>query len=362
MRTQRSLNRFFMAVLIGLFSVFFSTTTAAEKKKGAQEVPVQVVPVEKKMVSDQISLIGTTEPIAQSTVAAEVSGIVKFFPVREGRFVKKGDLLVRLKSTDLKLRLKRAKAGREKIRLNLQLAKKELARVGRLKDLNSISEKKYDEAFYRHRSLQQEVMELEAEIERLNYEIKQKKVVAPFSGFISEEHTQVGEWINPGGPVVTLVDLGRVRVTVDVPERYVIMLSLKREAKVIIRSISSRFLIGKIDALLPMGNPDARTFPVRINLPNPDLQIKGGMEAIVRFNLNRSRGALLLPKDAVVTAGNSKLVFSVKDGKAFPVTVKILGYYEGSVAIEGNLKAGDLVVIRGNERLQPGQQVKVVES
>ena len=335
---------------------------AAEKKKGVQEVPVQVVSVEKKTVSGQITLIGTTEPIAQSTVAAEVSGIVQFFPVREGGFVKKGDLLVRLKSTDLKLRLKRAKAGREKIRVNLQLAKKELDRVIRLKDVNSISEKKYDEAFYRHRSLQQEVLELGVEIERLNYEIKQKKVMAPFSGFVSKEHTQVGEWISPGGPVVTLVDLGRIRVTVDVPERYAIMLSPKREVKVVIRSISGRFLPGRIDSLLPMGNPDSRTFPVRINLSNPDLQIRGGMEAMVRFNLNRSKGALLLPKDAVVTAGNSKLVFSVKDGKAFPVTVKILGYYEGSVAIEGNLKVGDQVVIRGNERLRPGQPVKVVES
>ena len=86
------------------------------------------------------------------------------------------------------------------------------------------------------------------------------------------------------------------------------------------------------------------------------------MEAAVRFNLNRSRGALLLPKDAVVTSGNNKLVFLVKGGKAFPVTVKILGYYEGSVAIEGDLKPGDPVVIRGNERLRPGALVKVIES
>lgn len=351
-----------MAVLTGLFSVCSSTTVAAEKKKEMQVVPVEVVSVEKKIVSDQISLIGSTEPIAQSTVASEVSGIVQFFPGREGRFVKKGDLLARLKSTDLKLRLKRAKAGQKKIRVNLQLAKKELIRVSRLKDVNSISEKKYDEAFYRHRSLRQEVMELDAEIERLNYEIKQKKVLAPFSGFISKEHTQVGEWINPGGSVVTLVDLGRVRVTVDVPERYAIMLSLKHKVKVIIRSISNRFLTGTIDSVLPIGNPDARTFPVRINLPNPEFRIKGGMEAVVRFNLNRSRDVLLLPKDAVVTAGKSKLVFSVKGGKAFPVTVKILGYYEGNVAVEGNLKPGDQVVIRGNERLRPGAQVKVIES
>jgi multidrug efflux pump subunit AcrA (membrane-fusion protein) len=68
-----------------------------------------------------------------------------------------------------------------------------------------------------------------------------------------------------------------------------------------------------------------------------------------------------MPKDAIVTQGNNKLVFFVADGRAMPVNVKVLGYYDGNVAVEGNLTPGTQVVIRGNERLRPGQAVLVIE-
>lgn len=331
------------------------------KSQGPPAFPIRVVPVKKQPVSDQISLVGTAEAIAESIVAAEVSGVVEYFPVREGDFVKKGELLVRLRSTDLRLRLNGARATREKIKANLCYAEKELARVSQLKKTDSIAARKYDEAFYNHRALLQAMLQSEAEIERLEYDIKQKEVFAPFSGFVAEEHTQVGEWIKAGGPVVALVDLDQIRITVDVPERYAVLLSPESEVKVVIKSISSNQLPARIYAILPRGDSDARTFPVRINLANSDFKIKSGMEATVTFILQGAKSALLVPKDAVITAGNNRLVYIVADGKAMPVTVQILGYYNENAAVEGNLKPGDQVVIRGNERLRPGQTVLVLE-
>ena len=353
--------RFLIAAAILL--VLSSATLAqnAGKNQGPPPVPVKVAEVKIKTVSEQITLVGTAEAIVESIVAAEVSGVVEQFPVSEGDFVKKGGLLARLKSTNLHLRLKGAKAGREAIRANLQYAEKELERARKLKDKNSIAEKKYDEALYNQIALYQGFLESEAEIERLKYEIEQKKVVAPFSGFVAKEHTQVGQWINPGGAVATLLDLGRIRITVDVPERYAVMISPDSGVKVVIKSISENFLSGKIYAVLPQGNPDSRTFPVRINLPNPDFWIKSGMEAAVTFNLSSTKSAMLVPKDAVVTAGNNRLIFLVANGKAIPVNVKILGYYDGNVAVEGNLQPGGQVVVRGNERLMPGQAIQVID-
>jgi len=349
----------FVAALTFFLSMPGALAGDAGKSKGPPPVPVRVAKVEKKMVSEQVSLIGTTEAIATSMVASEASGVVEYFIIKEGDFVKKGKLLVRLKSIDLNLRLKAAVAERGKIRANLQNARKELERVSKLKETNSVAEKRYDNAHYAHLALSNELLRSEADIERLKYDIKQKQVIAPFSGFVAREHTQVGEWINAGGPVVTLVDLGQVRITVDVPERYVVMLAPKNKVKVWVKSISSDLLTGKISSVLPQGNPDARTFPVRINLPNPGLKIKSGMEAMVTFNLSTKKNALLVPKDAVVTMGNNRMVYLVADGKAVPVGVKILGYYDGNVAVEGKFIPGAPVVIRGNERLRPGQAVSV---
>ena len=248
---KSAFSRFLFAAAL---TFFLSTPGAlakdAGKGKGPPPVPVRVAKVEKKMVSEQISLIGTTEAIATSTVASEASGVVEYFTIKEGDFVKKGELLVRLKSIGLNLRLKAAAAEREKIRANLQNAQKELERVSKLKDTNSVAEKRYDDAHYAHLALSNELLRSEADIERLKYDIQQKKVIAPFSGFVAKEHTQVGEWINAGGPVITLVDLGQVRITVDVPERYVVMLKPRGKVKVTVKSMSSDPLLGNIFAVL----------------------------------------------------------------------------------------------------------------
>jgi len=360
---MQKITAYFLVYLIAAI-VFFSagfTSIAAKdgKKQNSRPVPVRVARVEIRSVSDQISLVGTAEAIAKSTIASEVSGIVEYFPVKEGNYIKKGDLLVKLKSTYLKLILKGAVAAREKSIANLEKAKKELDRVSRLKDVNSIAERKYDEALYNYRALSQELLQNKAKIEQLEYEIAQKKVLSPFSGFIAGEHTQMGQWVSTGGAVVTLIDLSKIRITVDVPERYVVLLPAKGSVKVNIKSITDKPLSGKIYAILPQGNSESRTFPVRINLANPGFKIRSGMETFVTFDLARTRNALLVPKDSVVTSGENKMVFSVAGSKAVPVRVKVTGYFDGNVAVEGNLKPGDLVVIRGNERLRPGQAVKV---
>lgn len=353
----------YFLIATAVFFISASTLPAQEsgKKNGPPPVPVRVAEVKQKMVSDQISLVGTTEPVATSAVATEVPGVVEYFPVKEGDFVKKGELLVRLRSTELQLRLKGTIAAREKIKANLQNAEKELARLSKLKETNSIAETRFDVAYFTHRALSQELLQKEAEIEQLEYHIKQKKVLAPFSGFVSKEHTQVGEWITEGGPVITLLDLERIRITVDVPERYAVMLTPEAKVKVLVKSISNDPFSGRIYALLPQADQNSRTFPVWINLVNPEFKIKSGMEAVVTFNLAHKKNALLIPKDAIVTAGENRLIFVVADGKAAAIPVNILGYYDGDVAVVGDLKPGEQVVIRGNERLRPGQAVTVLK-
>jgi RND family efflux transporter MFP subunit len=118
---------------------------------------------------------------------------------------------------------------------------------------------------------------------------------------------------------------------------------------------------GKIDAILPKGDAMTRTFPVRVLLDNPGFAIKAGMEAVVTFDLSDRFSALMVPKDAVVTAGDRAMVYRVKDGKAFPVSVTVQGYHDGLAAVTGELTAGDLLVVRGNERLMPGQDVVFAE-
>ena len=368
-RTMKStrIDRFVEAgrwVVVLVYLVTGSTARAedaTQEPQGPPPAPVQVASVVEELVSDQVTLIGTTEAIASSTVAAQVAGSVQNFPVSEGDFVKKGQVLARLRSTNLKLRLKAAEATRDKVRSNLVFAEKELDRYTRLIGTESVAESSYDKAVDEYKSLQSELLRTEAEIEVLKDDIRNKTVIAPFAGFVAEEHTEVGEWIDVGGPVVSLLDLGHIRITVHVPERYAVQLSQDSPVRILVTSLSDETFSGKISAVLPEGDMDARTFPVRIELANPDLKIRSGMEASATFSLGTKRKALLVPKDAIVTAGTNRMVYAVADGAAQPVPVQVIGYYDGNVAVEGPLQPGTPVVIRGNERLMPGQPVEVME-
>ncbi len=353
-----------VATLIFAMLTIFSAPQALcqqdEAPKAPPPVPVRVAEVEKKAVSDRIELVGTAQPATVSTVASEVSGVVEFFPIDEGDFVEKGQVLASLSDHRLKLDLKAATAAREKIKANLAEAKKQLDRMERLKRTQSVAEKSYDEAFYSYEALLQDLARSEAEIESLKYDIARKKITAPFSGFVSKEYAQLGEWVNVGGPVAELMDIGRIEATVDVPERYSVNLLDGEKVSVLFASLSNRPREATIDTVLPVGDPKARTFPVKISLENPDLRIKSGMEAQVVFTIGGDGESLVMPKDAVVISGKDRLVYKVEDGIASPKPVVIKRYFENFVSFEGALQPGDLVVIRGNERLRPGQPVKVV--
>jgi len=327
---------------------------------GRPPAPVEVALVTETRVSRQLTLVGSVEAVATSVVAAEVGGVVAAFPAKEGSLVKRGDLLVRLKTREFELELNGRVAERERIKANLENAQAELQRVRRLRENNSVPQRTYDDALFTHRALSQALLVAESHIDTLAYRIEQKTVTAPFDGFVVAEHTQVGQWVDSGGPVITLADISRVRVAVDVPERFVVQLRPDEPVRLTITSLFDRVRQGKIDAIVPRGDPMTRTFPVRVVLDNPDFSIKAGMEAVAFFDLSEGLSTLTLPKDAVVIAGEQSLVYRVIDNQAFAVAVTVAGYHDGLAHVSGDLEAGDRVVIRGNERLMPGRHVTIL--
>jgi membrane fusion protein (multidrug efflux system) len=322
--------------------------------------PVRVASAVKGPTSLRITLVGSVEPYATSKVACEVSGVVEAYPVRSGDRVAADQLLARLRTTELEILLRQARAERESVRANLAYAAKELDRNARLKEADSIANRKFDEVFYHHKSLQQQLARSEAAIDHLHYRIEQASVKAPFTGYVAREHTQIGEWIPVGGGVVTLLDLEQVYVTIDMPERYLARLAPAAPVSIAIPSIGADTVDGSVDVVLPQGNVQARTFPVRIVVANPQLRIKSGMEAKVTFRFAGSAQALLVPKDAVVAAGDKRLVYRVVEARAQPVEVVVEGYQQDQAVVAGQLDPGDQVVVRGNERLRPGQAVRIL--
>ena len=223
-------------------------------------------------------------------------------------------------------------------------------------------------------------------INGLNDRMEKYTIVAPFDGYVISEYTEVGHWIKQGDQVAEVVDLSAVDVEALVLESFLPNVRLGMSAPVEAAALPTDYLedlvaagvlseprlTGEVVAIVPNADVRSRNFPIQIRLQNYVVDgtplLKPGMFARVTLPVGKET-ALLVPKDAVVLGGGSGqyALYVVDAGgegqdgqrlgtaKLLPVT---LGASVGEmVAVEGDVVAGALVVVAGNERLRDGQEV-----
>jgi RND family efflux transporter MFP subunit len=348
-----------IAAFFYLFVVQISTGQAQEK--GPPAALVKVAEVTQVEIAPQVQLIGTAQPKLTSIVASDIEGLVEKFDVSEGDFVKKGAVLARLEDSLLEIELKGAKANKADTEAQLRRARADLKRSTKLLATETIADKQYTDDLAEVQSLEARVDRLEAEIQHKQDSIAKKVILAPFSGFVVKEHTEVGQWVEKGGPIVTLADLSVMEILVEVPERYVPKLVLGGSSQVKVDALNPEVFTGKIAAIIPVGDSASRSFPVKVAVENTESRIKGGMLCRVSLATGKSNYVLAVPKDAVVNMGQSHLVYVVQEGVAKPLSVQLGNASDSMIEIKGALKAGMQVVTRGNERLRPGQPVQIIQ-
>ena len=188
---------------------------------------------------------------------------------------------------------------------------------------------------------------------------------APFDGFVSKKFTEVGAWLSRGDPVVEVIELDPVEIDVFVPESYISKVKVGSSVSITIDALSDRVLIGNVSRIIPQADLRSRSFPVKIRMSNPDYAIKAGMLVRATIAVGSSQPVLMAPKDALNLAGRQRaVVVASKDEASGQVIAKMVpvqtGVSDGTlIQMIGDLKAGDMVVVRGNERLRPGQPLKI---
>lgn len=346
--------------LVSIFC-FLLGVPSIHAQNGLPPAPVKVAEISKIPIAPQVLLIGTAQPQLTSMVASEIEGRVEEFNADEGHFVEKSAVLTRLADTLLQIELKGARANKSETEAQLKKARAELKRSSELLASETIADKKYTDDLAEVESIEARVSRLLAEIEVIQDAIAKKTIRAPFAGFVVQEHTQLGEWVDKGGPIVTLADLSSIEVLVDVPERYVPLLSLGGSARVQVDALNAETFAGKIVSIIPVGDAAGRSFPVKVAVDNPDNRIKGGMLCRLSLIIGEPNSRLAVPKDAVVNMGQRHLLFVVKEGVAQPVPVQLGDASDGMIEVRGQVEPGMQVVTRGNERLRPGQPVQIIE-
>ena len=349
-----------LGLLLGLLTPGFSGSQPPKNRGGRPPALVQVSPVLEKMVVTRVILVGTAEPLSETVVASEEAGLVRKMLVDEGDKVKKNQTLCIQDASQLRLKIEAARAVVAEAAVNQTRAEREWDRLKRLYTIKSVSKKAYEDAQFGAEAAVKRVARLQVDLYTLLDQVKKKVIYAPVSGTVVERHTLAGQWLGKGDPVVTLTVMNPIRVMVPVPERYVSRINKDDSSQVIFDALPGRTFKGVIDAIIPRADRAGRTFPVRIEIPNPKGTIKAGMLGRATLPVGNSHKARLIPKDALVLSGSGKSVYVINDQKAHLVQVQPGPAHGSLIEVKGSLKAGQKVVIRGNERLRPGQRVKVV--
>jgi RND family efflux transporter MFP subunit len=309
-------------------------------------------------VRHTIRLSGSVESPTSSMVATEVSGPVLELRTREGTAVHKGEVLAVLSSTNLELQLQALQAQIKEARARLQLAESNLERTKELFASDVVARQQLDDAFSEFTAWQGRAEALAAQEARIETDLRRCSVRAPFGGVVVGEQAEVGEWLAVGAPVVELLSLETLDIRVQVPEKFFSNLIPGGDVAVRFDALPDLEARGTVSAIIPRADPQARTFPVKVRIPNGDGRIGVGMLAEVSLPAGVSYRATVIPKDALLTQGQESYVFLLNGDDTVQRTSVESGSGIGTwIVVRGDIQPGQRVVTRGNERLQEGQAV-----
>lgn len=405
-----------LRVVLGLWCIVSLTLagslTQAQENQGPPPAPVSTAVAEEGAFSRPVRVTGTVEALASTTLSSEVAGYIAELLVDEGDLVSKDQVLAQIRALPFRLSLQQAEAmarsEREQLRelrtgtrqedlavaeANLAKAKivaekaqKNYDRSRSLFERKIISDGELDQAQEHWEESQAEFNVRKATNARALAGARQEEIAAakaraaasqaqaamakdrmertsiraPFDGVITVKHTEVGSWVDVGVGVFDVEKNQKMRVRVDIPETYYNRIPLGSEMSITFDGVPNATFVGKVTKKIPRASGRSRAFPVKVELDNAEGQLASGMLARVTLETPHSgEKSVIVPRDALVPRGPKRILFRVQQQDGVPIAEMLevtLGRYFGeAVEVFGDLRAGDRVVIRGNERLRPGQ-------
>lgn len=359
--------------LAGLMLIAAMAATAAARAQ-APPTPVRTDTVTTERVQEHRRVTGSLQAVARSSVASQEAGQVVSVETDEGRRVHKGDVIARLDDRRLAAQLAEALARVNRAESNLAERKSELAfaefenrRLENLRRGLDASERESKEAetqlsaaAARVEAAQRAIIEGQRQADLLKIRLDDMTVRAPYDARVVARHVDAGEWIEPGEPIVTLVSTGTIEARLEVPERFAAPVAQYAD-RIYADVIGVGQTIPSTDVrVIPDVDPKARSFRVVLTLDNPNDTMAPGMSVTAWIPTTDEAEHLTVPKSAVVRSGRDAYVYrstNATDGQATaaktPVTV-LFDWQDRVVVAADQLRAGDRVIVEGNERIVPG--------
>ncbi|MEM7193292.1 MAG: efflux RND transporter periplasmic adaptor subunit, partial [Pseudomonadota bacterium] len=326
--------------------------------------PVETETVRLSPVIRKLELSGSVSSPHESQISTLVPGLVSKVHFDSGAYVKQGDMLLELDSELEEAAYEQAAAETKQAAGEVEDAKR------RLNIAASLAKRKYgpqNEVDARSAEVEIDIAthdSYRAEQKRRAVVLDRHKLRAPFDGVIAKRMVEVGQWVTPGTAVFELVAMKNFRIDVPVPQDYYAQLQDGADVALRIDTLPNEDIPAKIGALIPVSDPDARTFTLRVLPTRTNIPITPGMSARVLVDLDTGKRGLVVSRDALIRYPDGRItvwVLQDSDDKTSVTErrVEIGLTFDGLVQVLSGLKEGERVVVRGNESLREGQAVKL---
>lgn len=320
---------------------------------------VNTTKIIKGTVNPLEEFIGTLNFSKSSAIASQSSGAVEQINFETGDQVQKGDILVYIDSQLLNAKIDFAKANMNIAKINLENAKKDYERYKDLIEKKSISQKIFDDSFFKYSSAKQTLNAAAAQYKELKIQKEKKTIKAPYNGIIVDKNVEKAEWLNEGKTVATIISTDKVDMVFNLPTSYIYKLDTKESYDIYIKD---KIISSKLYAAIPKGDMKTRTFPVKFKANINNQFLYDGMEVKISLPREKKVNSLIVPRDAVIKRFGQNVVFLNLENKAVMIPVQIIGYDTNNIAINGKgLFENADVVIKGNERIFPNQPIKSLD-
>ena len=346
-----------------LLALFAAGPAAAQR----DAPPVVVAITDRQEVIESVPVTGTVTSPRVARLSPEVAGRVDEVLVEAGDHVEAGAPLLRLDRTLAELALEAARAGTEQARAELADARRRLDDAERLARARGIAETEVRARQTEVRSSSAGLQLRQAEQQSAAERLSRHELRAPFAGVISRKLSEAGEWVSPGDAVLELMADQGLRVDFRVPQGYFPRIRPETPVEVRLDALPDRSIPGRIGEIVPVSDPSARTFLVRVYPEADELPLTPGMSASGSLRLRTGERRVVVSRDALLRHPDGRLTVWVVQGEGAEPTVAERQVrtglaFDGLVAVTEGLEPGMRVVVEGNEALQQGQQVAVREA
>lgn len=318
-------------------------------------VPVQTVHPKQGPIMRFVALPAEIKPYQQATLYAKVAGYLKTITVDKGDRVKEGDLIADIEVPEMLADIQKYKAEVEVADIDFKRLSESQKKLPDLVVPQTVdnAKGKLDVA--------------KANLDRTQTLLNYARITAPFAGIITKRVVDPGAFIPAAtsgsaaqtAAIVTLTDLNRIRVQVAVPELESSLVATGQPVVLTVEGLPGRTFDGNIARISYSLDDQSKTMLAEIELPNPKLELRPGMYAIVKIGIERKEDAMLVPANALLVEKAGAFVFTIAENKAKKTPVKT-GFNDGTNAeVTAGIKLDQPVILLGKRTLADGQPVQV---